>query len=102
MTNQELASCFKCACGAGECWICNPAKDEPAVEPATVAMQLFASAACAKTGQVFKISASSVERIAAECSALSELGYDVSSVRVSDAAGSVRGWAHPDGTWTAQ
>lgn len=102
MTNQELASCFECACGASECWICNP-KVETAVEQASsVTMQMCATTTCAKTGEIFDISCCSVAQVAAELSALSEMGYDVSSVRVSDKTGSVRGWAHPDGTWTAQ
>lgn len=64
--------------------------------------QFSANTSDQSDGTFYDFEGGSVEDIASQLKEVAGNGADVSTVTVFDEHGSIRGWAHPDGTWTAQ
>lgn len=67
-----------------------------------MATELNATAVDQTDGTTYELTGKSVKEIAVQLKELADNGAEVSRVVVYDEPGFVRGWAHPDGSWTAQ
>lgn len=64
--------------------------------------ELNATAVDQTDGTTYDLTGESVKAIAEQLKQLADNGAEVSRVAIYDEPGFVRGWAHPDGSWTAQ